>query len=337
MNSGNRVTVSEEGDFLVWRHPDTAFSKDAVLRVPAGYEVIIERNNVLSDVYREGSTVYPGRREGGFGLALREKPAVRVYFFRKLPGRPQRWGVGGIRFSDRNTNETGRLGALGTYSVVPVSAKKLLRHAMGFGGQLVSREIASCLEPDIIRTVRTEIARLVQDGGMASLGGRLDGAAEAIKEALQPKFEEYGIRIESFQILNVEIMDRDGERAAARGDPAPPDTGGGFPGKEGQEEEMIASKRIGERNIESRNETANLFTKAGERVKPRGYKERLLKLEGELMLSESADRDAVRFDMELRTLLAEFPRVVEEGIETIAERYLERMRYLIGKRNGEPG
>lgn len=207
------------GDGLIRIRPDvngqySAVVNGSVLIVPPGTTAFVAVNGILSHPYD------PGRYEiftgvDPFFVRLRNimtrgdsGTSVSVFFISTEKVRFYRLGTGEFTFHERRFNIT--LKALAscniTYSIL--NPLKILQKLIGsYSSSFSEEDIEPCIEQMILGPVREAISNEISTLEVTHFNSRLSRIGGRVTAALRTRLNEYGLKLEKFDVIAINIPD----------------------------------------------------------------------------------------------------------------------------------
>ena len=224
---GLASVIKYEGDnnTFVWKHPIEDFNYGSQLIVHESQEAIFFRDGQALDLFGPGrytletqqlpllENVYklPTDTEGTFHS--------EVYFINKTVQMAIKWGTPEkVRFIDPLTGVPLELGVSGEMNLQVSNARKLLVKLVGTMQGIsweeekdFTKSLQASFRPLISSAVKTNLSAVIKNEAidLLEIDERLDLISGKLKEKILPGFEEYGLTIPQFYVLNVVLPEND--------------------------------------------------------------------------------------------------------------------------------
>lgn len=219
--------IKYEGDssVFIWKHPAEDFIPGSQLLVHESQEAVFFRDGRALDL------LGPGRYTlGPAQLPLLEQACsvppdaegtfrTQVYFISKTVQMGMKWGTPEkVRFIDPLTGAPLQLGASGEMNIQVSDARKLLVRLVGAmkgiaweDGPGLARSIQRSFRPLVVSAVKTALPSVIRDEAidLLEIDSKLDVISAALREAILPGFEEYGLTVLQFFVTNVLLPEDD--------------------------------------------------------------------------------------------------------------------------------
>ena len=219
--------IKYEGDnsVFVWKHPIEDFNYGSQLIVHESQEAIFFKDGQALDLFGPGrytletqqlpllEKVYhlPTDTEGTFHS--------EVYFINKTVQMGMKWGTPEkVRFIDPLTGTPLQLGASGEMNVQVSNSRKLLVKLVGSmqgiaweEGPGLTKSLQASFRPLITSAVKTNLSAVIKNEAidLLEIDEKLDVISAALREAILPGFEEYGLTIPQFFVTSVVLPEDD--------------------------------------------------------------------------------------------------------------------------------
>lgn len=212
--------IKFEGDpnQLVWKHPIEDFNTTSQLIVDETHEALLVINGNAADLFG------PGRRT----LSTNNIPILRsiieiptggvtpfpckVFFINKVHQMDIKWGTqSAIPMEDPLYDIFMHVMLHGSISVSVEESRKFLLKMVGFRDRFDAATLVSKFRGIISSHVKDCISKIMIDGKLSyfMISSHLLEVSDVVKERLDTIFEEYGVRIEFFNIEAIEVPDKD--------------------------------------------------------------------------------------------------------------------------------
>ena len=206
--------IKYEGDnkTFVWKHECEDFNNLTQLIVHESQEAIFISNGTVLDIFSK-----PGR----YTLNTESIPLLskhiskltndinpfhsEVYFVNKTIQMAIKWGVGGIRYNEPNYNFPLEIGMSGEMFLKVENSKKLLLKIMGTETILDQTHLVELFRGIISNKIKSIFTQKVKNEkiNIFEINEILDDLSKSFLEKLQPIFEDYGLSLENFIVLNI--------------------------------------------------------------------------------------------------------------------------------------
>ena len=203
---------------LVWKHPRTEMNTGSQLVVGPAQEAVFVRGGHICDVLGPGTytldtsniPILSGLISLPFG---RKSPfTAEVFFINKLDVLDVKWGTARhIQLRDPVYQVAIPLRAFGQYGVRVEDSAQFLRRLTGGARSFTSRDLADYLRGVMGGRVEEELSRYLLEHGICFLeaSAHLTEIGDGVSRAMEPVFEEYGIRLVSFRVSSVNAPEGD--------------------------------------------------------------------------------------------------------------------------------
>lgn len=191
---------------IVFEYPEIKSVGKCEFYVPAGFEAVVMRDGILSNLYREGDCIRLGAKEGLLGIKVNDPADTHLYICKKQIDKPLKWGVGDIPYYDAPGNPPVLYGANGMLRISIQNMRKLIQNIMGGKLTVDTRKIGKYLDADIAAHVKAKLMESVQKSGLNKAALKPEQLADSMKAALFNDFDRLGIWLETLSIDAVEVM-----------------------------------------------------------------------------------------------------------------------------------
>lgn len=237
------AVISYEGDnkTFVWKHPMTDFVTGSQLIVHESQEAIFLRNGEALDSFGPGRyTMETGvlpKMGQIYRLPVQGEPFhAEVYFVNLTTQMGIKWGTPSkIGLFDPATGLHVELGASGTFNLRVTDPRKLLIKVVGTSGGLsqadifssesvsasvqvggLSANVSASIDSGYFRTmvasrIKSSMAKIIKANRISvlELDEHVDLISNALREAINPELEEYGLTMPELYVANIVTPDDD--------------------------------------------------------------------------------------------------------------------------------
>ncbi len=205
-------------DALVWKYPIEDFNATSQLIVDETHEALLVVNGNAADLFT------PGRRTLSvpnipIARSLIEIPTggnspfpCKVFFINKVHAMDLLWGTQGpIALEDPLYDIFMHVMANGSMSVSVENSRKFMLKIVGFRDRFSPEDLVSKFRGIISSHVKDCISKIMINGMLSyfMMNAHLFELSGVIKERLDAIFEEYGVKIEFFNIETIEVPEAD--------------------------------------------------------------------------------------------------------------------------------
>ncbi|XCP84527.1 SPFH domain-containing protein [Roseburia hominis] len=212
--------IKFEGDpnQLVWKHPAEDFNTLSQLIVDETHEALFVINGNAADLFG------PGRRT----LSTSNIPLLRniieiptggatpfpckVFFINKVHQMDMKWGTqSSIPLEDPLYDIFMHVMLHGSISISVDESRKFMLKMVGFRDRFDANNLVAKFRGIISSHVKDAISKIMIEGQLSyfMISSHLLEISNVVKERLDEIFEEYGVRIEFFNIEAIEVPDKD--------------------------------------------------------------------------------------------------------------------------------
>ena len=203
---------------LVWKHPRTEMNTGSQLVVGPAQEAVFVRGGHICDVLGPGTytldtsniPILSGLISLPFG---RKSPfTAEVFFINKLDVLDVKWGTARhIQLRDPVYQVAIPLRAFGQYGIRVEDSAQFLRRLTGGARSFTSQDLADYLRGVMGGRVEEELSRYLLERKICFLeaSAHLTEIGDGVSRAMEPIFEEYGIRLVSFRVSSVNAPEGD--------------------------------------------------------------------------------------------------------------------------------
>ncbi len=219
------IKYEGDADTLVWKHPIEDFNMGSQLIVHESQEAIFFRDGQALDLFGAGRYTLETQQlpilEKLYSLPTDTEGTFHseVYFFNLIHQLAIKWGTPEkINFLEPTTGAPISLGARGVLNFKIANARKLLLKLVGTGGKLTRQDLVEDGEGHIKNyfrsiiqlTVSTNLANIItaEKLDILQLDQQKMRLSAAMLDALQARFEEYGLVVTEFLIMGIMLPQR---------------------------------------------------------------------------------------------------------------------------------
>lgn len=220
--------IKYEGDnsTFIWKHPNEDFNTLSQLIVHESQEAIFFLNGQALDSFGPGRHTLKTHNIPILGKLLNlgtggETPFhCEVYFINKTVQMAIKWGTDSkVRFSEPTMGIPFEIGASGEMNLEVLDSRKLLLKLVGTmngiaweeTGNGFTKSIQNSFRSLIITMVKSNLPTIIkqQNIDIIEIDENLEIISEALRKSILPGFEEYGLTIPQFYVLNVLLPEND--------------------------------------------------------------------------------------------------------------------------------
>ena len=219
--------IRYEGDntTFVWKHPAEDFYLGSYLDVHEGQSAVFMFNGAIVADFGPGRhclTVeeWPFLKDlMKFITKSKDVFHAQVYFIDRTVKMSLYWGTSDrVRFMDPQTGAPIDIGASGEMNMMVSDPYKLLTklvgttagimwHSEAKDGKKLAQSISQAFKPMIQTTVKANLANIIKDQGIdiLEIDQHLESISAALREKVSAGFEEYGLSVPQFYVVNVAL------------------------------------------------------------------------------------------------------------------------------------
>lgn len=209
-----------EGDngTFIWKHPCEDFNSLTQLIVHESQEAVFMMNGQALDLFGAGRYTLETQNIPLIGKALNRLTGDKspfhceVYFINKTEKMSIKWGTDSkVQFMEPTYGFPISIGANGQMTLRASDSRKLLIKLVGTEKYLGNDRLVSYFRSFLMTKVKSYIAQVIRQEHISifEIDERLQDISNKLHEMLKPDFEEYGIALEHFFVM--EIMKPDGD------------------------------------------------------------------------------------------------------------------------------
>ena len=220
--------IKYEGDnsTFVWKHPCEDFNSLTQLIVHESQEAIFFMNGQALDLFGPGRYTLETQNIPKIGRMLNrttggETPFhCEVYFINKTVQMGLKWGTDSkVRFIEQTYGVPLEIGACGEMNLMVSDSRKLLVKLVGTMNGIAwedragnfTKSLVASFRPMISTAVKTNLSSTIkaQSINILEIDENLGLLSAALKESINPGFEEYGITVTEFYVTTVVLPESD--------------------------------------------------------------------------------------------------------------------------------
>lgn len=219
--------IKYEGDnkTFIWKHPIEDFNYGSQLIVHESQEAVFFKDGQALDLFGPGRYTLETQQlpllEKAYKLPTDTEGTFHseVYFINKTVQMGMKWGTPEkVRFIDPLTGTPLQLGASGEMNIQVSNSRKLLVKLVGTAkgiawedGAGMAKSLQTSFRPLITSAVKANLSAVIKNEAidLLEIDEKLDVISRALREAIVPGFEEYGLTIPQFFVTNVVLPEED--------------------------------------------------------------------------------------------------------------------------------
>lgn len=212
--------IKYEGDnsTFIWKHPNEDFNLLTQLIVHDSQEAVFMLNGEVLDVFGAGRYTLETQNIPKLGKILNRTTGDKtpfhceVYFVNKTEQMSIKWGTDSrVEFVEPTYGFPLSIGASGEMSLRVSDSKKLLLKLVGTENYLSQAKLVSFFRAFLMTKVKSYLAQTIkaQKLNIFEIDEQLQMVSKKLLEMLIPDFDDYGISLERFFVMN--IVKPDGE------------------------------------------------------------------------------------------------------------------------------
>lgn len=206
-----------EGDnqTFIWKHPIEDFNTMTQLIVHESQEAIFFMNGQALDLFGAGrytlETPNIPKLSKFLNRATNDKTPFHceVYFINKTEQMAIKWGTDSrITFIEPNYNFPLSIGASGEMSLRVDDSRKLLIKLVGTERNLSQVRLTQFFRAILMTKVKSYLAKIIKQEkiNIFEIDEHLQRLSDTLREMLYDDFQDYGIALERFLIINIAIQ-----------------------------------------------------------------------------------------------------------------------------------
>jgi len=218
---GIASVIQYEGDntTFIWKHPETDFNSLSQLIVHETQEAVLFLNGEALDVFGPGRHTLETQNIPKLGRAINRTVDsatpfhCEVYFVNRTVQMAIKWGTDSlVQYIEPTYKFPLSIGASGEMSLKATDSLKLLLKLVGTEKDLSQQKISSYFRAFLMTRVKSYIARIMKNNqiNIFEVDENLLIFSDALKQMLEPDFDDYGVSLEKFFVTN--IANPDGDR-----------------------------------------------------------------------------------------------------------------------------
>lgn len=197
---------------FVWKHPAEDFNCLTQLIVHESQEAVFFLNGQAQDVFGPGRYTLETQNIPKIGKLLNRATGDKtpfhceVYFVNKTEQMSIKWGTDSrVQYVEPTYGFPLTIGASGEMTLRVENSLKLLVKLVGTEAFLGQAQLAAYFRAFLMTKVKTYIASTIkaQKINIFEIDEQLQPLSDALKEQLRGDFDDYGIRLERFFVMNV--------------------------------------------------------------------------------------------------------------------------------------
>ncbi len=212
--------IKYEGDnsTFVWKHPNEDFNSLTQLIVHDSQEAVFMLNGEVLDIFGAGRYTLETQNIPKLGKILNLTTGDKtpfhceVYFVNKTEQMSIKWGTDSrVEFVEPTYGFPLSIGASGEMSLRASDSKKLLLKLVGTENYLSQAKLVSFFRAFLMTKVKSYLAQTIktQKINIFEIDEHLQSISEKLLEMLAQDFDDYGVALERFFVMN--IVKPDGE------------------------------------------------------------------------------------------------------------------------------
>ena len=212
--------IKYEGDnsSFIWKHPKEDFNSLTQLIVHDSQEAVFVLNGEVQDIFGAGRYTLETQNIPKLGKILNRTTGDRspfhceVYFVNKTEQMSIKWGTDSrVEFIEPTYGFPLSIGASGEMSLRITDSKKILLKLVGTETYLSQAKLASYFRAFLMTKIKSYLAQMIkaQKISIFEIDEHLQTLSEKLLTTLTPDFDDYGVALERFFVMN--IVKPDGE------------------------------------------------------------------------------------------------------------------------------
>lgn len=212
--------IKYEGDntTFVWKHPSEDFNSMTQLIVHESQEALFFMNGEALDLFGPGRHTLESQNIPKIGKFLNRTAGdqtpfhCEVYFINKTNQMNIKWGTDSkVEYMEPTYHFPIAIGVSGEMSLRVSDSRKLLVKLVGTETDLTRSRLAVYFRSFLMTKVKTYIARYMRNNAVSvfEVDEHLMEFSEALHEQLRPDFDNYGVSLETFFVMNVAKPEED--------------------------------------------------------------------------------------------------------------------------------
>jgi membrane protease subunit (stomatin/prohibitin family) len=214
----DRVKWDGTPDILAWKFPSEELATWSQLIVNETQEAFLVRGGVYEGPFPAGQYQLTTdnlpilRTLIGLPFGGQSPFAAEVWFVNKIANLDVRWGTpDAIQLQDPKFNVMVPVRAFGQYGFRIAEPKKFLLKLVGTVANFDSETLAAYFRGIFSTRIKVEISKVIVNQGVSvlELTPRLGEISELLKKALAPAVAEYGVKLEQFHVISINVPEED--------------------------------------------------------------------------------------------------------------------------------
>lgn len=207
--------IKNEEELIIVKSKAQDFNTKSVLIVMPGEKAVFINNGRIIGVLGEGRHILNTQNYSFLSDAITLITGTdriyssNIYFVRTAVSSPIDWGTS-LQLRDPIQLISTRLMCNGTYRICIVDSERILKYFLGNGfNKINSNDLANMLKGEIIQKIKSYLTDYIITRGEEILGisCKQSELSEKLEKEISDSFIQYGIRIVSFSISRMEILD----------------------------------------------------------------------------------------------------------------------------------
>ena len=206
--------IKYEGDnrTFIWKHPREDFNFGTQLIVHESQEAVFFMNGQALDSFGPGRHLLETQNmpiaDKFFNRATDDQTPFHceVYFINKTEQMAIKWGTDSkMEYVEPTYGFPVQLGACGEMNLRLEDGRKLLINVVGTEKQFSQSQMVEKFRAFLMVRLKPYIVSLIKDNkiNIFEIDGYLKAISEALHEALKEDFQEYGVSLERFFVVNI--------------------------------------------------------------------------------------------------------------------------------------
>lgn len=212
--------IKYEGDnkTIVWKYPNTDFNNGSELIVHESQQAVFMSNGMILEVFNSGKYILetgnlPGiKRIQSIATGGRIQFHAELYFVNLTEKMAIKWGTDSkIQYLDPQYDFPVEIGACGEMSISVSNSTKILVKLVGTENKLSVEQLTMYFRVFLMNRIKSIIPQIIVREKICifNIDQYLSEISDAIKKELYSDFEDYGICLKTFYIMNVLKPDDD--------------------------------------------------------------------------------------------------------------------------------
>ena len=214
--------IKYEGDntTFVWKHPQEDFNSLTQLIVHESQEALFMMNGQALDLFGPGRHTLETQNTPKLGKLLNRLTGGKspfhceVYFINKTEQMAIKWGTDShVQFMEPTYGFPISIGASGEMTLRAEDARKLLVKLVGTESNLTQPRLTQYFRAFLMTKVKSYIAQTIkaQKINIFEIDEHLQSISDQLLNMIRPEFEEYGLALERFFVMNIVKPDGDAQ------------------------------------------------------------------------------------------------------------------------------